>query len=98
MAGLPIAGAKTVSLYEPIHGSAPDIAGQGVANPVGTILSVAMMLRYSLGLEQEARAIEAAVDAALADEASWSKDLGGSAGTVAVGDAIVAQLKKTLKA
>ena len=50
-------------LYEPIHGSAPDIAGKGIANPYGTILSVAMLLRHSLGLETEARAVEAAVSA-----------------------------------
>ncbi|MEN0042703.1 MAG: 3-isopropylmalate dehydrogenase [Pseudomonadota bacterium] len=53
-------------LYEPIHGSAPDIAGQGVANPVGTIASVAMLLRHSLGLETEATAVEAALERALA--------------------------------
>ncbi len=52
-------------LYEPIHGSAPDIAGRGIANPIGTILSVAMMLRHSFALEGEARAVEAAVAAAL---------------------------------
>jgi 3-isopropylmalate dehydrogenase len=52
-------------LYEPIHGSAPDIAGQGVANPIGTILSVAFLLRYSLGLETEAQAVEWAVEDAL---------------------------------
>jgi 3-isopropylmalate dehydrogenase len=52
-------------LYEPIHGSAPDIAGKGVANPYATILSLAMLLRHSLGLEAEARAVEAAVDAAI---------------------------------
>jgi 3-isopropylmalate dehydrogenase len=52
-------------LYEPIHGSAPDIAGKGVANPYATILSVAMLLRHSLGLETEARAIEAAVASAI---------------------------------
>ncbi len=56
---------KVPGLYEPIHGSAPGIAGQNVANPIGTILSVAMLLRHSLGLEAEARAVEAAVDAAL---------------------------------
>ncbi len=59
-------GASTYGLYEPIHGSAPDIAGQGKANPTGTILSAAMLLRYSLGLEAEARAIETAVEATLA--------------------------------
>jgi len=53
-------------LYEPIHGSAPDIAGKGIANPVGTILSAAFLLRYSLGLEAEAQAVESAVDRALA--------------------------------
>ncbi|XWX05134.1 3-isopropylmalate dehydrogenase [Aggregatilineales bacterium SYSU G02658] len=59
-------GAGRFGLYEPVHGSAPDIAGQGKANPVGMLLSVAMMLRYSLELEAEAVALEAAVDAALA--------------------------------
>jgi len=53
-------------LYEPIHGSAPDIAGQGIANPLATILSCAMMLRWSFGLEREAAAVEAAVEAVLA--------------------------------
>ncbi|MGB1251110.1 MAG: 3-isopropylmalate dehydrogenase [Candidatus Promineifilaceae bacterium] len=52
-------------LYEPIHGSAPDIAGQGIANPIGTVLSTAMLLRHSLGLEAEAAAIESAVDQAI---------------------------------
>ena len=54
-----------VGLYEPVHGSAPDIAGKGIANPLGAILSVAMMLRYSFSLEAEAAAIEQAVDQAL---------------------------------
>src|SRR5580658_3475646 len=52
-------------LYEPIHGSAPDIAGKGIANPLGTIMSAAMLLRHSLGLEDEARAVEHAVDEAI---------------------------------
>ncbi len=59
-------GSGTFGVYEPIHGSAPDIAGQGVANPTGAILSAAMLLRHSLGLEDEAAAVEAAVEAALA--------------------------------
>ncbi|NLW79845.1 MAG: 3-isopropylmalate dehydrogenase [Ruminococcaceae bacterium] len=59
-------GENGPGLYEPIHGSAPDIAGTGKANPVGTILSVAMMLRYSLGMPAEADTVEAAVDTALA--------------------------------
>jgi 3-isopropylmalate dehydrogenase len=58
-------GEGTRGMYEPVHGSAPDIAGKGIANPLATILSAAMMLRYSLGQEDAAKAIEAAVDAAL---------------------------------
>ena len=54
-------GSRRPGLYEPIHGSAPDIAGKGIANPIGTILSVALMLRHSFGLEDEARAVETAV-------------------------------------
>jgi len=63
----PAVNGVRAGLYEPIHGSAPDIAGRGIANPVGTILSVALMLRYSFGLEREARAVEGAVGAALDD-------------------------------
>ena len=59
--------ADNFGLYEPVHGSAPDIAGQGKANPIGMFLSAALLLRYSLGLEDEARAIETAIDAALDD-------------------------------
>ncbi len=58
---------RETSLFEPIHGSAPDIAGQGIANPIGTILSAAMLLRYSLHQEAAAQAIESACDQALAD-------------------------------
>ncbi len=58
-------GEGKCGLYEPIHGSAPDIAGKGIANPYATILSVALLLRHSLGLETEAAAVEAAVDAAI---------------------------------
>ena len=60
-------GSTTCGMYEPIHGSAPDIAGMGLANPIATILSAAMMLRFSFGLAQEADAIEAAVDKTLLD-------------------------------
>ncbi|HLU68535.1 MAG TPA: 3-isopropylmalate dehydrogenase [Kofleriaceae bacterium] len=86
-------GEGTVGLYEPIHGSAPDIAGRGLANPVGTILSAAMLLRHSLGLEEEAAAVERAVDAALAAGARTA-DLGGSASTREVGQAIAAELER----
>ena len=58
---------ECTSLYEPIHGSAPDIAGKGIANPIGTILSAAMLLRYSLHEEKAACAIERACDQALRD-------------------------------
>jgi 3-isopropylmalate dehydrogenase len=81
----------TLGLYEPIHGSAPDIAGKGVANPMATILSAAMLLRHSFGREAEAARIEAAVGRALADGVRGD-DLGGSAGTGEIGDAVVARL------
>jgi len=82
-------------LYEPIHGSAPDIAGRGIANPCGTILSVALLLRHSLGLEAEARAIEAAVASALSRGARTA-DIAASGmtalSTQEMGDAILAAL------
>jgi 3-isopropylmalate dehydrogenase len=78
-------------LYEPIHGSAPDIAGQGKANPLATILSAAMMLRYSLNDAIGADRIEAAVARALAAGAR-SPDLGGMMTTEAMGDAVLAAL------
>ena len=78
-------------LYEPIHGSAPDIAGQGRANPCAAILSAAMMLRHSLGNADAADRIEAAVASALAD-GYRTADLGGAASTVAMGEAIAARL------
>ena len=77
-------------------GSAPDISGKGIVNPVGTILSVAMMLRYSLNLPKEAAAVEAAVKAAF-DNGVRTKDLGGPVGTVEMGDAVIAELEKILK-
>jgi 3-isopropylmalate dehydrogenase len=81
----------TFGLYEPIHGSAPDIAGQGKANPMATILSAAMMLRHSFGLEAEAARIEAAVAQTLAD-GILGGDLGGSHGTAAIGEGVRARL------
>lgn len=77
----------TFGLYEPIHGSAPDIAGQGKANPMATILSAAMMLRHSFGLEAQAAQIEAAVEKALADGVRGG-DLGGTDGCAAIGAAV----------
>jgi 3-isopropylmalate dehydrogenase len=78
-------------LYEPIHGSAPDIAGKGIANPCGTILSAAMMLRHSLGLPAEAAAIEAAVDSAITGGARTA-DLGGKLSTRAMADEVLRRL------
>lgn len=81
----------TFGLYEPIHGSAPDIAGEGKANPMATILSAAMMLRHSFGNEEQAVRIERAVEGALADGVHGG-DLGGSHGTEAIGEAVRARL------
>ena len=87
-------GATKVGLYEPIHGSAPDIAGQNKANPIATILSAAMMLRYAFALEAEAQAIEDAVNRVL-DAGLRTADIahGGDAlGTVEMTDAILAEI------
>lgn len=78
-------------LFEPVHGSAPDIAGQGVANPLAMFLSAALMLRHGLALETEAAAIESAVDRALADGLR-TRDLGGSADTRAATQAVLSNL------
>jgi 3-isopropylmalate dehydrogenase len=84
-------GSGGPGLYEPIHGSAPDIAGKGIANPMGTILSSAYLLRYSLKLEAAALAIEKAVDATIAD-GCLTVDLGGSSSTQEVTEAILKKL------
>jgi len=89
-------GSDGPGLYEPIHGSAPDIAGKGIANPLATILAAAMLLRHSLGLESEAGAIETAVGEVLADGLRTA-DLargGKSIGTEAMGDAVVQRIAK----
>ncbi len=85
-------GDGSMGLYEPIHGSAPDIAGQGKANPLAAILSAAMMLRHSCGREAEAARIEAAVAAALAAGVRGA-DLGGTASTRQIGDAVFENLR-----
>ena len=91
----------TPGLYEPIHGSAPDIAGQGIANPIGTILSAAMLLRYSLGLDKPATAIEKAVKKVLDNPSEGglglrTADLGGRVKTTEIGEKIVEALKGLL--
>lgn len=100
ISGIPGQG-KCNGIYEPVHGSAPDIAGKGIVNPVAQILSVAMMLRYSLLLTEEASAIEKAVAKALDTKANGgleirTSDLGGNASTKQVGDAICAALEQLL--
>jgi 3-isopropylmalate dehydrogenase len=82
-------------LYEPIHGSAPDIAGMGIANPIGMIMSAAMLLRHSLGLEAEARAVESAVNTAIAD-GERTPDLGGTHTTESITEKIIENLAKSI--
>jgi len=84
-------GTDGPGLYEPIHGSAPDIAGRRIANPIGAILSAAMLLRYSLKLEAEALSIERAVDQAIADGCR-TVDLGGKLSTQAITEEIIHRL------
>ncbi len=78
-------------LFEPVHGSAPDLAGSGTSNPLAAILSAALMLRHGLALEREAAAVESAVDRAL-DAGLRTADLGGDAGTDEATAAVLAQL------
>lgn len=88
-------------LYEPVHGSAPDIAGKGVANPIATILSFAMMLRYSFGLKSEADMLESAVKAVLASglrTGDIMQDGAKRVGTAEMGDAIIGALSTRKKA
>ncbi len=84
---------KYPSMFEPVHGSAPDIAGKGIANPIGQVWSGAMMLRH-LGEEQAAAAIEAAIETVLADGLSLTRDLGGKASTSEAGDALANIVKQ----
>ena len=79
-------------MFEPVHGSAPDIAGKGYANPIATFLSVAMMLDF-LGQTDAAKAVNQACKDVVTDPANHTRDLGGTASTGAVGDAVVAKLR-----
>jgi 3-isopropylmalate dehydrogenase len=93
--GTPRADGSALGLYEPIHGSAPDIAGRGVANPLGMILCVAMLLRHSCRLDKEADVIESAVEAAVTGGVR-TPDLAGTAAPVSTGqmaDAVLARLR-----
>ena len=84
-------GTGNAGLYEPIHGSAPDIAGKGIANPLGTILSTALLLRYSLKLPNAAARIEQAVDQAISDGLR-TVDLGGKLTSQQMTDEVIARL------
>jgi 3-isopropylmalate dehydrogenase len=84
-------GSAGPSLFEPVHGSAPDIAGSGSANPLAMILSAAMMLRHGLSREAEAAAVESAVERAL-DGGLRTPDLGGAAGTAEATKAVLEHL------
>jgi len=84
---------KYASMFEPVHGSAPDIAGKGYANPIATFLSVAMMLDF-LGQREAAAAINQACKEVVADKANHTRDLGGTASTSQVGDAVAAKVRK----
>jgi len=84
-------GGDGPGLFEPVHGSAPDIAGQGVANPLAMFLSLALLLRHGLNLESEASALESAVDKAL-DDGLRTRDLGGTASTLEATEAVLAAL------
>jgi len=85
-------GSSGPGLYEPIHGSAPDIAGKGIANPIGTILSAAMLLQHSLKLDAEAQLVEDAVEQVITDGCRTA-DLGGALSTRQMADEIIARLK-----
>jgi 3-isopropylmalate dehydrogenase len=85
-------GGDGPGLFEPVHGSAPDIAGQGSANPLAMFLSAAMMLRHGLGLETEAAAVESAVEGAL-DAGLRTADLGGSADTRQATEAVLTNIE-----
>ncbi|MCJ1249117.1 3-isopropylmalate dehydrogenase [Trapelia coarctata] len=93
--GLPDGKSKVNGIYEPIHGSAPDIAGKGIVNPVAAILSMAMLLQYSLNLPAEAKAIEEAVRRTI-DSGIRTADILGTSTTSQVGDAVAKELAKVL--
>ncbi len=85
-------GEGRLGVYEPIHGSAPDIVGKGIADPLATILSAAMLLRHSLELTEEAELVDAAV-ARVIDEKAVTPDLGGALSTEEVGEAVCGQIE-----
>ncbi|KAJ4508453.1 3-isopropylmalate dehydrogenase [Exophiala dermatitidis] len=96
LSGIPDGNGLCNGIYEPIHGSAPDIAGKGVINPVATILSVAMMLLYSLNMPNESRLVEEAVKNVI-ERGVTTRDIGGQNSTAEVGDAVAKELEELFK-
>ena len=98
--GAPMANGRPKAMYEPVHGSAPDITGQGKANPIACILSLAMALRYSFDQGEEATRLEDAIEGVLADGLRTADLMGPEGGTPIstseMGDAIVAKLSASL--
>ena len=96
LGGIPDGKTGINGIYEPIHGSAPDIAGQGIVNPIATILSMSMLLKYSLVRPELALKVDEATKIVI-DKNIRTKDIGGSSKTAEVGDAIAAELEKLLQ-
>jgi len=96
LSSLPDGKTRVNGIYEPIHGSAPDISGKGIVNPVAMILSVSMMLKYSLRQPDLAKAIDKAVETTI-ENGVRTKDIGGQASTQEMGDAVAAELLKMLQ-
>ncbi|KAF1939929.1 3-isopropylmalate dehydrogenase [Clathrospora elynae] len=96
LGGIPDGKTKLNGIYEPIHGSAPDIAGKGIVNPIATVLSMSMMFKYSLCLPELALKIDEATKITI-DNGVRTADIGGKSSTSEVGDAIAAELEKLLK-
>jgi 3-isopropylmalate dehydrogenase len=96
LSGIPDGKSLCNGIYEPIHGSCPDIAGQGVVNPVAAILSVAMMLLYSFGMQRESVLVEQAVRKVI-ESGVATRDIGGTAGTGEVGDRVAETLDGLFK-
>jgi len=93
--GIPDGKSKVNGIYEPIHGSAPDISGKGIVNPVAAILSISMMLKYSLGQPELAKMVDEAVKIVI-DKGITTGDIGGSSNTKEVGDAVAKELEGIL--
>lgn len=96
LSGIPDGKGLCNGIYEPIHGSAPDIAGKGLVNPVAAILSVGMMLLYSLNMARESVLVDQAVRLVIED-GICTKDIGGTNSTTEVGDAVAKKLEELFK-